>query len=129
MKTQFNFKFRVRGYEIDSFGHVNNAVYINYLEQARWEILDEINLIKTFSESGNFLVVVETNIKYIRELKLFDCANVVSHMSKRGFFLEFFQNIYDQENTTIAKAVVKCLFVDKARNPLDVPDQISEYLV
>ena len=34
----------VRGNELDSFGHVNNAIYLNYLEQARWEILrDECN--------------------------------------------------------------------------------------
>ena len=31
MKTRF--EFNVRGYELDSFGHVNNAVYLNYLEQ------------------------------------------------------------------------------------------------
>lgn len=30
-------RLRVRQYEIDSFGHVNNAVYLNYLEQAAIE--------------------------------------------------------------------------------------------
>lgn len=129
MKTQFRYNFRVRGYEIDSFGHVNNAVYINYLEQARWEILDEINLLKSFAESGNLLVVVETNIKYIRELKLLDKAFVVSEMKIKGYFLEFFQNIYNQNNEKIAKASVKCLFVDKERTPLDIPQEISKYLV
>ena len=28
----------MRGYEIDSFGHVNNAVYLSWLEHARWEL-------------------------------------------------------------------------------------------
>jgi YbgC/YbaW family acyl-CoA thioester hydrolase len=28
----------VRGYEVDSFGHVNNAVYLQWLEHARWEM-------------------------------------------------------------------------------------------
>lgn len=28
----------VRGYEIDLFGHVNNAVYMNWLEHARWAL-------------------------------------------------------------------------------------------
>lgn len=32
--------FRVRSYELDSLGHVNHAVYLNYLEQARFDALD-----------------------------------------------------------------------------------------
>lgn len=28
---------QVRGYELDSFGHVNNAVYLQYAETAKWD--------------------------------------------------------------------------------------------
>ena len=34
MTRVFNWQFDVRGYELDSFGHVNNAVYNNYMEEA-----------------------------------------------------------------------------------------------
>jgi YbgC/YbaW family acyl-CoA thioester hydrolase len=33
----FTVDIAVRGYEIDSFGHVNNAVYLQWLEHMRWE--------------------------------------------------------------------------------------------
>lgn len=33
----YTMRLRVRQYEMDSFGHVNNAVYLNYLEQAATE--------------------------------------------------------------------------------------------
>ena len=33
----FEIVLPVRGYEIDVYGHVNNAVYLQWLEQARWE--------------------------------------------------------------------------------------------
>ena len=33
--------FKVRSYECDSYGHVNNAVYLNYLEFARMSALFE----------------------------------------------------------------------------------------
>ncbi|MCC6442650.1 MAG: acyl-CoA thioesterase [Armatimonadetes bacterium] len=32
-------RIRVRSYELDSFGHVNNAVYLQYLEAARCDYL------------------------------------------------------------------------------------------
>ena len=35
MKT-YRCLIQVRGYELDSFGHVNHANYLNYLEHARW---------------------------------------------------------------------------------------------
>jgi len=35
----FNYSVRVRAYECDSFRHVNNAVYIQYLQQATIEVL------------------------------------------------------------------------------------------
>ena len=37
MARVYTCRFRVRHYELDSFGHVNNAVYANYLEQAAIE--------------------------------------------------------------------------------------------
>ena len=35
------FKLTVRGYELDSFGHVNNAVYLQYAEEAKWHFFSE----------------------------------------------------------------------------------------
>ncbi len=33
--------FQVRGYELDSYGHVNNSVYLNYAEYARWCMIEK----------------------------------------------------------------------------------------
>ncbi len=128
MNKIFKYDFQVRGYELDSFGHVNNAVYINYLEQARWEIMQKLNLLELFKKTNSFLVVIETNIKYIKELNIFDKAFIDTKMSSRGFFIEFKQNIFDTNSQKIAKATVKCLFVDQQRNPLDIPNVIKPYL-
>ncbi len=117
----------MRGYELDSFGHVNNAVYLNYMEQARWEIIKMLKLHELFRKKEGFLVVVEANIKYISELRLFDEAEITTTMHKRGFFLDFKQDIR-KGKTKIAKATIKCLFVDKQRSPQDIPDVITPYL-
>jgi YbgC/YbaW family acyl-CoA thioester hydrolase len=61
---KYSFKTEVRGYELDSYGHVNNAVYISYTEQARWEILKNAGLLESFLNKDLLLVVTETNIRY-----------------------------------------------------------------
>ena len=129
MDKKYTYKFVVRGYELDSYGHVNNAVYLNYLEQARWDIIEQLGLLKYFKETGNFLVVIENKIKYIHELNIFNKVYIETSMERLGFFIEFKQNIFLQDtNKKIAKSVAKCLFVDEYRNSLDIPDHIIPYL-
>ena len=53
---KFTHKLKVRSYECDTYGHVNNAVYLNYLEFALMSALEEngftLNIRKTDSDSG-----------------------------------------------------------------------------
>lgn len=115
----------VRGYELDSFNHVNNAVYLNYYEHARWQILRETGIIEYFKESGNFLVVIETNVKYIREIKLFDKLTIRSVVRREDPYLFFQQEIYNAESKeTLSKATVKTLILDETRTPIDIPEQL-----
>lgn len=124
----FDFSFEVRGYELDSFGHVNHAVYLNYMEQARWEIIKNTGLYDLFISSGGFLVVIEVKSKYIRELKLFEKATVQTRIFKESFFLTFKHLIRNEKNERVNNSTIRCLFVDKNRNPVDIPDDIKKYL-
>src|SRR5678815_336967 len=54
---------------LDSFGHVNNARYLELLEQARWDLITErghgIDVIRR-TRSGP--TILEINIRFLREL-------------------------------------------------------------
>ncbi len=126
-KKIFKYKLSVRGYELDSFNHVNNAVYLQYFEQARWEIINELGLFKIFQETGNFLVVIGTHIRYINELKIFEKINIETRMLKEGPFLLFKHRMFNDKETK-SRATVKCLFLTKDRIPLDIPDFIEPYI-
>lgn len=39
MGDPFQVRIKVRGYELDTQGHVNQAEYLHYAEHARWELL------------------------------------------------------------------------------------------
>jgi YbgC/YbaW family acyl-CoA thioester hydrolase len=68
---------RVRTYELDSFGHVNNAVYLNYLEEARAEFLRQIGLsFNDFAAAGVQLVIVEARVRYVSPARYGDLIAV-----------------------------------------------------
>jgi len=124
-RMKYSYKTYVKGYELDSYGHLNNAVYLNYTEQARWEILNEKNLLHLFFNRGLLLVVTETNIRYKRELKLFDAIEIETKIKYEAPYLIFYHDI---KNTTsgysAAKAKVKTLLINADRIPQDIPDEL-----
>lgn len=75
--TQFRVPVTVRGYELDTQGHLNQAVYLMYAEHARWELLRAAGISQdALLENGIGPVVLETTIKYLRELRGGDEATV-----------------------------------------------------
>ena len=59
----------VRGYETDVQGHLNQSVYLNYAEHARWSLLDAAGITQARLIAGGVgPVALETTIRYRREL-------------------------------------------------------------
>ena len=57
----------VRSYECDSYGHVNNAIYLNYLEFARHSYLHDNGVsVAELRASGHGLLVARVDIQYRR---------------------------------------------------------------
>ena len=55
----------VRPYECDSYGHVNHAVYVNYLELARMQFLHAAGFdYKGLIAAGYFTVISRADISY-----------------------------------------------------------------
>ncbi|MEU1180926.1 acyl-CoA thioesterase [Streptomyces sp. NPDC005820] len=69
MSEPFSVRITVRGYETDVQGHVNQSVYINYAEHARWSLLRAAGISQTeLTGQGVGPVALETTIRYRREL-------------------------------------------------------------
>ena len=75
--TSFDVRFR----DLDSMGHVNNAVYATYLEHARikyYESLLDISLVDVDT------VIVHLEIDYIKSLQLGETVEVSLSISSIG---------------------------------------------
>jgi len=70
MSTPFRLELKVRDYELDMQGIVNNGVYFNYLEHARHEfLLDKGVDFAALAEQGIHLVVIRSELDYKASLK------------------------------------------------------------
>ena len=96
MAYAFSLDMKVRDYECDIQGLVNNSVYQNYLEHARHEYLLESGVdFAALAKRGIHLVVVRAELDYKVSLKSGDCFQVCSNIrsvSKVRF--AFSQDIY-----------------------------------
>lgn len=125
ISATYHCKIRVRGNELDSYGHVNNAVYLNYTEQARWELFQELGLLGELMASGNKIVVIENQIKYIRQLRLFDEVDIETQMEKSAHFLLFKHVLINMDTKKpVAKVLVKTVFLDADDKPCDIPKSL-----
>jgi len=63
----FVMHLRVRNYEMDVLGHVNNAIYLHYLEQAAWEHSEYLGLTLTdYDRIGGIFILRRMEIEYLR---------------------------------------------------------------
>ncbi|MCM1293236.1 MAG: acyl-CoA thioesterase [Bacteroides sp.] len=112
-KYQFEMPMRVRDYEVDSQGIVNNAVYLHYLEHTRHEFCRCANTsFRAMQEQGIDPVIREITIKYLHPLGL--GQEFVSCLSLRrcGARFVFVQDVYtlpDRTPVVEAECTVVCL--------------------
>lgn len=108
---------RVRTYELDSFGHVNNSVYLNYLEEARSEFLKQVGLsFHDFARFGVQLVITESYVRYVSPARYGDEIEVRSRfrdMRAASVYIDY--RLTDlSTGRLIAEAWTRGAFVDAA---------------
>ncbi len=98
----------VRTYECDSYNHVNNAVYLNYLEYGRMEFLHQINFdYKGLIDDGYYLYITHVDIRYKASAFLDDKLVVETESIKlRKVSGTFYQCIKKEDGTVCVEAEV-----------------------
>ena len=62
----FTTDIKVRGHQCDAYGHVNNARWVELLEEARWRWLDEDIDLDLWREKQQGMVVLNIEVSYRR---------------------------------------------------------------
>ena len=115
----------VRSYECDSYNHVNNAVYLNYLEYARMEFLRAINFdYEGIVAAGYYLYVTHIDIFYKASAvlgdKLFIDVEPIKTKAMSGIFRQL---VRKEDGTICATAEVSWACVTKEGRPAPIPKE------
>jgi len=114
---------------VDSFGHVNNAAYLNYLEAARGDALIQAGLsFHHFEEWSAFPVVRRARLDFLAPLFSDDEIRIESEMTplrRTGFHAH--QKIIRTSTGTLAlDAELELVFTSRAGRPIAVPELFKE---
>ncbi len=129
MPQKFTITLTVRSYEMDSFGHVNNAIYFNYLEYARCEYMRQQGLgFADFHKWGTYPYVTRSEIEYKSPAQvdnLLEICGEITEWKRTGFTME-----YQVDNKSTARlcalAKMSFAFVDESGRPTRIPEPFRE---
>ena len=127
MQTQI----KVRGFHLDVYQHVNNARYLEFLEEARWGYFEATHGLEWFTESGLAFVVVNININYRRPAFMNEQLVVhtgVKSLSNRSAVIH--QRItLDDMRTVVSEADITFVLFDEKQNKAIVIDGVARKML
>ncbi len=130
MTHKYTTQLRVRYHEMDALGHVNNAVYQHYLEQAAIEHSEFLGFgHKRYEDLGGVFVMRRIELEYLRPAVAGDTLEVTTWLQHmRGPRAVRRYEIRKQgEEQLLVTAEALWVWVDaKAMRPRAIPQQILD---
>jgi acyl-CoA thioester hydrolase len=123
----------VRSGEIDSFGHVNHAVFLHYFEHARFEALEAAGFRWPLLRENDWQIyVVRIEVDYLAQAMRGDTLRVRTWAeSFRRTTMTLRQEMLRDEasgTVVVARARVEAVWIGPDRRPMRVPDVVRKGL-
>lgn len=129
-KGVFEVELKVRDYECDMAHVLNNAVYLNYLEHARHQLLESLGLkFGELARDGINLVVTRIEADFKKSLASGDSFVVRTSLERKGRIrLQFNQSIYRRPDGQVMLTAVVTGAALNARGRPEMPDVVINAL-
>lgn len=117
----------VNTYDIDIAGHVNNIVYIRWLEDMRTKLFEQLYSLSNLLHNNYYLVVISCDTKYKRAIKLFDTPIGKMYLQSYSHGVLSFKAEIKMNNQIAFSAIQCCVLMNLETNKMFLGD-ISEIL-
>lgn len=124
-------EIKIRGYHTDLYQHVNNARYLEFLEEGRWKLLEDHLDLEAFIHNRLFFFVVNINISYRSQAKVGDTIVIRSGLKKIGNKSAVFrQQILNKDTRTVCvDADITFVIADIMGKPIKLEGGLKEKLL
>jgi len=122
-------EIKVRGYHADFYGHVNNARYLEFLEEDRWALLEsKIDLMKKWATMEIVFLVVNINVNYRRAVPVGATLLISTDLEKIGSrSAVLLQKILLKETQEVAAdALITFVLTDKSGRAVSMEGEILQ---
>lgn len=100
--TTFQYPMLILEKHLDTFGHVNNATYLELYEEARWDFIEKNGWgYDRIRSTGVGPIILELNLKFKRELKNREKITITSTFKelKNSKVMVLFQQMLKDDGT------------------------------
>lgn len=120
----FKYEVIIKEHHLDSYGHVNNAIYLALYEEARWEAITSRGYgYKKVHDTGLGPVILEINLKFTKELKLREKIVITLEVaSYKGKICKLRQLMIKENQEIASEAIFTTAFFDLKNRKLISPN-------
>ena len=125
-----SFKTRVYYYDTDKMGVVYHSNYLKWMEIGRTEYFRDMPMsYDDIEKMGYILAIRKVDIEYINSAKYDDIIEIIVEVKKiNNIKIEFYYEMYDEQNILKAKGTTVNVFIDNEGNLKRIPKEILESL-
>lgn len=122
---KFEYQLLILEHHLDTFGHVNNAKYLELLEEARWDLISKNGYgLHDVMKKQIGPVILEVNLQFRKELKLREKIKIFTHCEKQeGKIGYIHQTIVNENGDEAAIAVFTYALFDLKERKIIPPTE------
>jgi YbgC/YbaW family acyl-CoA thioester hydrolase len=126
MAKIYRTEIEVRGYELDSYGHVNHAVYLNYMEHARWKLLEDEGIRRSdFDRWQRWPVIARVEADYLRPTYIGQKLEIQTEIVENGRTWFACRQEIRCEESIVFRGKIRAVIVNEKGRPAEAPPEVS----
>ncbi len=129
MPAKHTRRFRVRFYECDAYGHVNNANYVRYMQETAFDASAAVGYSdEQYQKMGVLWLIRDTEVEYLNPLRYGDTAEVTTWVDdfRRVRSRRMYEIRREGQEEILARGSSDWIFLDRTSlKPIRIPAEMQ----